>query len=291
MKTVLIIGASGFLGKNLAEGLTGKYELLLPKHKELDLFNAQAVKEYFAKNKIDVVIHAAAVGIIRGQNQDQKDIETNYKMFLNVAAQSENFGKMLFCGSGAIYDKRHNLASVTEEDFGKSEPIDPYGLYKYKCSQFIEKSSNIVDLRIFAIFGKYEDYKTRFISNAICRSILGMPIQIFKDVKFDYLYIDDFVKIVEHFINHETKYNAYNIASGRGVKLTELSEKIKAVSGKPIGINLQSEGLANEYTADNQRLLAEMPNLDFTPLDMSIKALYNWYEDHKSEIDRNKFII
>jgi dTDP-4-dehydrorhamnose reductase len=65
---VLITGSTGFLGKNLAENLSGKYDLLLPGHKDLDLLNSEAVKKYLAEHLPDVLIHTAGVGITRTDN-------------------------------------------------------------------------------------------------------------------------------------------------------------------------------------------------------------------------------
>lgn len=39
---ILVTGASGFLGRNLAEFLSANFDLLMPTHKDLDLLDAQA---------------------------------------------------------------------------------------------------------------------------------------------------------------------------------------------------------------------------------------------------------
>ncbi len=288
MKTVLITGSSGFLGKNLASGLATEYNLLLPTHHQLDLLDKAQVEKYFVNNKVEVVIHTAALGIVRGQNADPSAIQKNLDMFLNVASQSDKFGNMIFCGSGAVYDKRQSLNMVKEEEFGKSVPVDAYGVYKYKCSEYIEKSENILDLRLFGIYGPYEDYATRFISNAICRSLLNIPITIIQDVKFDYLYINDFIKVVKHFIEHPAKHKSYNVGTGQPVSILQIAQRVKQLFNNNLEIVIKSEGLNNEYTCDTSRLLGELPNFKFTALDESLKELYNWYKERLNEIDANK---
>ena len=52
MKTILLTGSSGFIGKNLKEYLLKKdYELLTPTHEELDLMDTVAVSEYLNAQK------------------------------------------------------------------------------------------------------------------------------------------------------------------------------------------------------------------------------------------------
>ena len=43
---------------------------------------------------------------------------------------------------------------------------------------------NIYNLRVFGIFGKYEDHTRRFISNNICRVLCGLDISMNKNMLF-----------------------------------------------------------------------------------------------------------
>jgi hypothetical protein len=61
----------------------------------------------------------------------------------------------------------------------------------------------------------------RFISNACCRALKGLPIVLRQDIVFDYLYVKDLVKITMWFIENSARHRAYNVCSGRPVALTE----------------------------------------------------------------------
>ena len=76
-------------------------------------------------------------------------------------------------------------------------PADQYGFAKYLCSRLAQDIDNVIVLRPFGVWGKYEDYETRFMSNAICKTLYDLPITLNQNAYFDYLFIDDFVKIVE----------------------------------------------------------------------------------------------
>jgi GDP-L-fucose synthase len=284
---ILITGANGFLGKHLREYLVDRYTLLVPSHKELDLLDENAVDNFFQTHKIDVVIHTALVGGSREEEAAESALEQNLRMFFNIVRNKKHFKKMIHCGSGAEYDKRFPIAGVKEEDFDKRVPADEYGFSKYLCSKYIENSEGIVCLRIFALFGKGEDYRYRFISNAMCRNIFGLPITMRQNVYFDYIYIKDFVRIVEYFINNKAKHKFYNIGTGKRVNLKTIARKINAMADKESKIIIKSKGLNNEYSCDNERLLNEISGFKFTDFDTYMKELYVWYNENKSLINKS----
>lgn len=285
-KKILITGANGFAGKNLKEYLTNKYMLFTPSHKDLDLLREKEVDNFFMTHNIDVVIHTAVVGGSRKEETQESALSKNLRMFFNILRNKKRFKKIIYFGSGAEYDKRFPIAQVKESDFDKRVPADEYGYVKYLCSKYIENSENIVCLRIFGLFGKYEDYRYRFISNAICRNIFGLPITIRQNVYFDYLYINDFVRIVEYFIEHNTEHKFYNIGTGSRIDLKTIAEKINEISDKKSEILIKNSGLNNEYTCDNSRLTGEIKGFKFTEFDNYMTELYNWYKENKRMIKK-----
>lgn len=283
-KNILITGANGFIGKNLSEQLKNKYNLLTPLRTELDLLDETKVDEYFQKNKIDVVIHTAVVGGSRKEEHTDLALSQNLRMFFNILKNKKYFKKMIYLGSGAEYDKTKPIINVKEEDFGKTIPKDEYGFFKYICSKYIEEQDDIVSLRIFGMFGKYEDYRYRFISNAICQNLSGSPITINQNVFFDYVFIDDFVKIVDFFIKNEAKHKFYNIGTGKKIDLLTLANLINKVAGKKSEIIIKNDGLNNEYTCNNKRLMNEVNDLKFSEISDSINNLLLWYKENKNQI-------
>lgn len=284
-KTILITGGSGYIGTNLREHLAVTYAVLTPGHNALDLLDNAAVERYFKTHRIDVVIHCAVVGGSRAEEHVGGSIATNLRMFFNLVRCRKYFKKMIHLGSGAEYDKSRSLHKVNEEDFGIRVPADEYGFYKYVCGQYIENSADpIVNLRIFGLFGPGEDYRLRFISNMLARSVLGLPLAMNQDAYFDYVWMKDFVRIVEHFIEHNAKYRSYNIGTGKRVWLSAIAQKIKAITGAKGAITVQKKGFNKEYTCGTTRLMKDLGNFRFTDFNSSLKELFEWYKERTSTL-------
>ena len=56
---VCVLGASGFVGKNLIHGMENWIGVT---HQDLDLTDQCAVEEYFKTHTYDVVVHCAVIG-------------------------------------------------------------------------------------------------------------------------------------------------------------------------------------------------------------------------------------
>lgn len=284
---VLVTGGSGFIGKNISESyLKDKYQLFLPTRAELDCSNDESVASYFSKHQFDVVIHSAAKPGHRNAQDTSSLLMTNSRMIFNLLKHQNSWGKLLNMGSGAIYDMQHYQPKMKESYFGTHIPKDEHGYNKYILGQLIPHLNNVYDFRIFGIFGKYEDYAIRFISNAICKSIFDLPITLRQNRKFDYLYIEDLMPILEYFIIHNPKEKAFNITPDNSVELLRVAQMVKEISKKNIEIKVAQEGLGTEYSGDNSLLHTEIKNLKFTPIEKAIEKLYNWYEQNKNNLNK-----
>lgn len=284
---ILVTGARGYIGKNIADFLRQKHKLLTPTHQELDLLDADKTLAYIKNHSLDLIIHCAVVGGSRQEEHEKGMFYDNLRIFFNLVRCKAYFKRMINLGSGAEYDKRYPIVKAKEEDLGKSIPIDEYGFFKYVSANYINQTENIVDLRVFGMFGEGEDYRYRFISNAICRHIFGLPIEMNQDVYFDYMDIQDFMKVIGYFVDQKPKHSAYNIGTGKKINLRTIAERINLLAGQKREIIVKKPGLNNEYTADVTRLFKEIPKLQITSFNDSLKRLYRYYLQQKSLIQKN----
>ncbi len=282
---ILIAGGSGFIGRNLAEQYASRHEVLAPARDQLNLLDPVAVREYLRAHRFDVVIHAATERSNRGMEASPDLLDRNCRMFFHLAANAESYGRMLFLSSGAIYDRTHWHPRILEAEFGWHVPVDDYGSSKYICAKAIDGMDGAVEMRLFGVFGPYEDWRVRFISNACCRAVWNMPVLIRQNVFFDYLDVEDLGWILESFTRNEPQHKHYNVCTGRVFDLKTLASLVVEASGKELALVIKNEGLGNECSGDNTRLIEEIPDFHFRDMRGSIERLYHWYEERKAAID------
>lgn len=288
---ILITGGSGFVGKNLKEQLSDKYEIYAPTSGELNLLEKKMVKSYISRHCFDLVIHCANMNSTRKmETTEYAVLDGNLRMFFNLERCRDAYGKMYYFGSGAEYDMRHYIPDMQEEYFDTHVPKDPYGFSKYVMSKSCRADGNIYDLRLFGVYGKYEEWERRFISNAICRALKGKDITIQKNVYFDYLWIDDLCDIMRWFIENDPKHHHYNVCRGSKIDLYSLACMVRKILDIDCDIAVSEQGWKPEYTGDNTRLLEELGNYRFTGFEESISKLCEFYKEHINEIDESKLI-
>lgn len=290
-RKIFLTGGNGFIGKNIREQLGEKYMILAPSHSELELTDANAVERYLAGRPVDVVVHTANVGGNKAEQAFPNPAAYNLRIFFNLVRNSAYFKKLIYLGSGTQYGKQGAVVRAKESDLGKLIPADEFGLYKYICARYIEDCSlPMINLVLFGIYGKYEPYQFRFISNALCRALFDMPVTIEQNVFFDYLWVDDFVRILDYFIAHTPKHRTYNVGTGKRIDLVTIAKKVLAITGKRLPIRIARRGLKAEYTCDNSRLMSEIPGFRFTDFDDTLRVLYEYYQKHKALLDKKALV-
>lgn len=286
MRKILISGGAGFIARNLFEQLGNDYTIFAPNSKDLNLLDPQKVFTYIKNNRFNVVIHTATYdAVAKDSTKDSnKVLENNLKMFFNLMRCKKYFGKMIYFGSGAEFNRQYWIPKMGEDYYDKHVPIDQYGFSKYIMTKCALLNENTYNLRLFGMFGKYDDWKTRLIPNVCYQVVMDLPVKIEQNKFYDFLYVNDLVKIVRHFIDNNPKEKIYNVCTGRTIDFETIAEKIVKISGKKLTVKIRRKGLGTEYSGNNTLLLEELGKFEFTPIDISLKYLYNWYEKNKKKI-------
>lgn len=273
MKQILLTGGNGFIGRNIKEQLKKQYRILAPSSQELNLLNRESVADFFRKNTIDAVIHSAVYNQKRRDLNAKADLDSNLRMFFHLAEYSDYYEKMIYFGSGAEFDKRFSIQMAKEEDIGRNIPmLNDYALAKYIMNEHARQSKNIYNMRLFGIYGCYEN-KNCFPTHLCHCALEGKPLTIRQECKFDFLYINDLMEPLCWMLENTPLYHDYNICSGRPVYLSEMAKIVQQISGKSLPVVFLDKGENLEYTAADIRY--KIPNI--TSHFDALSFLYHFY--------------
>lgn len=168
---IYIAGHRGLVGSAIVKNLTAKgyTNLVYRTHKELDLTNQKAVEDFFASEKPQYVILAAAkVGGIVANNTYRADfIYENLAIQNNVIHNAYKYGveKLLFLGSTCIYPK--NAPQPMPEDCLLTSPLEytnePYAIAKIAgikmCESYnIQYGTNFISVMPTNLYGPNDNF-------------------------------------------------------------------------------------------------------------------------------------
>lgn len=274
---LLLTGGSGFIGRHIREAM-GDHEIVAPSHAQFDVLDSAQVDRTLREGHFDAVIHAAVQG-------GPKVLDSTLRGYWNLSRNAARVHRMVYFGSGAEYGKHRDLIRISEQRVGEETPRDDYGLAKLFCNELCRRSTNIINLRLFGIYGEHEGCLSKFISNAVAKTIVGLPLTIRQNVIFDYLWIDDLVRLLPRFLVGSRDFADLNVTPTDSVSLEAIATAILREARRPLDFDVESPGLNFQYTGDNSRLLQMVPNFAFTPIAEGVRRLFEHYRS-RPLIDR-----
>jgi GDP-L-fucose synthase len=271
---ILITGANGFLGREFERLLQNTEHALYPTNRNiLDVSDRQAVDEFFKNNKIDIVLHTAFVGVKNNIKNSEKHMIENLLMHKNIARHSPDYRLMFSFGSGAAFDRKKKIDSISESELSFRYPLDYYGMAKNTIARdIIEHNGNIINLRLFGCFGPLEQ-DTRLIKNSINRAVKNKSITIHQDKKMDFFYVDDLLKVIMFCAdNHkEDLPKDINMSYREKLKLSEIGAQINNLTGRPVGVIINNKTIGAPYTGDPS--LLQSLGIDLNGLEIGIENM------------------
>ena len=277
--TILVSGASGFLGKSVSEYFSNKgHEVFSLTRQDLDVTNKGQVTDWFRQNKVDFVIHTAVKGGRRGNYDSFSDYVANIKMFENLFENKHRFSMMIHFASGAEFDRKNHINCFKEDRIFDSMPEDFYGLSKNMIARkIIKHKTNIYNFRLFGCFGKDEE-ENRLLK-ILSQGIEEQSETFIEGRKtMDFFYDKDVCRAIEYYMDNYKKNNLprdINLVYEEKLTIKEISDYLEEVMGKPNKNLKLNEITTNGYTGDWKLCTKTFTDNLFSGLREAISEIYS----------------
>lgn len=251
---IYVAGHKGLVGSAIVRNLRARgYENIIGRsHSELDLTNADKVREFFKEQKPEYVFLAAAkVGGINANNKAPADfIYENLMIECNVikAAHDSKIKKLLFLGSSCIYPKM--CPQPIKEEYLLSGYLEQtnegYALAKIsglKMCQFFKKQyrDNFISVMPTNLYGPNDnfDLQTSHVMPALIRKFHEAKINNKPYVEIwgtgkplrEFLHVDDMADACVYLMENYDGEEHVNIGTGREVTIRKLAKIIANIVG------------------------------------------------------------
>ncbi len=307
----LVTGGAGFIGSHLVEKLlTAGHEVAIlddfndfydPQIKranlagvagqvqihQIDLRNANAVRDLFHREKFELIAHLAArAGVRPSISHPQLYYDTNVAGTLHLleAARLTGIERFVFASSSSVY----GVSKVVpfSEEMHLTQTISPYAATKiageFLCSTYSHLyRMRIVALRFFTVYGARQ--RPDLAIHQFTRKIhSGQPIDQFGDgtTRRDYTYIDDIIQGVMAAISYAgPMFDVFNLGESETIELRELIAEIERAVGRKAIVNRLPEQpgdvpLTCADISKARRLLGYQPR---TALREGLPKFVEWY--------------
>jgi len=268
-ETIILFGASGMVGQNIADATPKHIRLLTPLSKELNLLDFEQTKNYIQKHKPSLIIHSAGIvgGIHANIANPVKFLLENTDMGRNVvwAAYKSGVKKLLNLGSSCMYPR--NGQNPLKEEYvltGELEPTNEgYAIAKIftqRLCAFINQENSDFSYKTIIpcnLYGKYDKFSTKesHMIPAVIRKIHEAKksgknaVEIWGDGKArrEFMYAGDLARMIwEYIARFDQMPDLMNMGLGYDYTINEYYQTIADVIGyqvtfkhdlsKPVGM-------------------------------------------------------
>ena len=262
-KRCIIYGGGGFIGSHLCEELIAKgfgvtvFDKLnfSPKNLSSVIDDIEIIEGDF-NNEVDLekslagadyVFHLVSSTLPANSNENPVyDVETNLVSTLRLLEEcrKNDIEKLIFISSGGT------VYGIPEEipikETHPTNPIVSYGIIKRTIEQYLYMYEWLygMDYYVFRLSNPYGERQNPYASQGaipvfINRVINSLPIEIWGDGKVirDYIYIKDAVAVMVDSLGSNPDEKIFNVSSGNGHSLTEITKLIEKVSEQDVKVS------------------------------------------------------
>jgi len=312
-RRVLICGATGFIGRNMAERFAGRadcdvlgichdrppYQLAGLRWMQADLTDASAVDRIV--RGVDVIVQAAATtsGVRDTVARPHVHVTDNAVMnsLLFRAAHEHRVGHVVWFSCTVMYPSSDR--AVSEMDFDASAELHPryFGagwtkIYLEKMCEFYARqgATRYTAIRHSNVYGPHDkfDLERSHVFGATVTKVMTatdgrVVVWGTGEEGRDLLYVDDLVACVERAVERQSApFGLYNCGYGEAIRVKDLVARIVAASGRDLRIehDLSQPSIGTSLFLDCRKAERDLGWRRQTGLDEGIARTLDWWRHH-----------
>ena len=306
--TILLTGATGFIGSHLLEALikkkdnktillkrstssTWRVNSLLSKVKTYNIDNLNNIEGIFRENSIETIFHLATLYI--KQHTNEEDIvrmnQANILFPSLLLECAEKYKVKTFINTGTLFEYKTSRNKITEES-----PLEAHNYYaatKLAFEQILKYYNNSSNLKIFTLrlFYPYGEKDNAKVIPHIMRAFIKEERLNLSEgrQKLNFTYVNDIVdaylKTIRYINSDKYKhYEVFNIGTDKVYSIRQIVNIIKHIAKKNIPVKFGAFPYgSNEIMYTNcdykkaNKLLGWFPKID---IEQGLQRTYNYYQ-------------
>lgn len=308
MKTILLLGAYGFLGTNIIKhidrNLTGQYRVItfdkfashpagvtfksVVRSYAGDFADGNLMESIFAENRIDSVFHCISTTVPATAFNARYDIESNLIPtigLLDIMIKHDVKDMVYISSGGAIYgSSAYRKHRETDDVF----PISSYGVVKLATEKYLMQYSELYDLRPLVLrlsnpYGPWHYSMKQGVCNiAIDKALKEESMQVWGNGTAckDYIFVEDFTDILFQLVQKGIHTEVLNLGSGELKSVNDILASVKGlVPGFTWDYTEASRLDVSRFELDTKKLTDIIGRYEFTPMDRGLELTHLWTKE------------